>query len=451
MLTPRFRSDQATDSVSEPHVRVTTAFNKMLSIPGATVASVEFTPEGVVVGLRRRKGRPRCPCGWKGSGAYDSSVRRWRHLDLGSSKLLLQAPIRRLHCRRCDRVRTETVPWARPRARHSADFEDVVGWLAQRTDKTTITRLLRTSWETVAGIVERVVAEQIDTRRLSGLLRIGVDEVSYRKGHRYLTVVADHDQAGRVVWAAEGKNAATLEAFYDQLGETGCADLQAVSMDLGAAFKKATDTKAPQARQCVDPFHLVALANEAINKARRWAWNLERDKARQAAALAGPKRRGRPPADSPAPPRDHARWVKHSRWALLKDPDALLPSQLDVLHELRRSGSALYRCWQLKEGLRDLYRIPDPSDAAAHLDWWLAWACRSRIPSFVTLSKTVRDNRDRILAAIELGLSNSKLEGLNSKIRLINHRGYGHHSATALIAMIYLCCGGLTIRLPTER
>jgi transposase len=426
-------------------VRVTTAFNKMLSIPSATVASVEFTPEGVVVGLRRRASRPVCPCGWKGRGVYDRSRRRWRHLDLGASKLLLEAEIRRLHCRRCDRVVTEMVPWARPRARHSRDFEDVVAWLAQRSDKTTITRLLRTSWETVAGIVERVIAEQIDHRRLTGLLRIGVDEVSYRKGHRYLTVVADHDQAGRVVWAAEGKNAATLEAFYDELGPDGCAALAAVSMDLGAAFKKATDTKAPQARQCVDPFHLVALANEAINKARRWAWNLERTKPRV------PRRTGRPPRNGPPQPRDQARWVKHSRWALVKDPDALKPSQLEVLHELRRSGSVLYRCWQLKEGLRDLYRLPDPADAAEHLNWWLAWACRSRIPAFITLSKTVRANRDRILAAIELGLSNSKLEGLNSKIRLINHRGYGHHSAAALIAMIYLCCGGLTIQLPTER
>ena len=118
---------------------------------------------------------------------------------------------------------------------------------------------------------------------------------------------------------------------------------------------------------------------------------------------------------------------------------------------MRCSGSVLYRCWQLKEGLRDLYRLADPADASRHLDWWLAWACRSRIPAFITLSKTVRANRDRILAAVELGLSNSKLEGLNSKIRLINHRGYGHHSAAALIAMIYLCCGGLTIQLPTQR
>jgi len=122
-----------------------------------------------------------------------------------------------------------------------------------------------------------------------------------------------------------------------------------------------------------------------------------------------------------------------------------------VLHQLRRDRHVLYRCWQLKEGLRDLYRLRRPSDAPDHLDWWLAWACRSRIPSFVALSKTIRANRDRILAAVELGLSNSKLEGLNSKIRLINHRGYGHHTPAALIAMIYLCCGGITVELPTGR
>ena len=112
-------------------MRVTTAFNKLLAIVGASVVSVTFTPEGVVVGLRRRRRRPICPCGWKGRAVYDSSTRRWRHLDLAASKLFLEAEIRRLHCRRCDRVRTEVVPWARPRARHTRDFEDVVAWLCQ--------------------------------------------------------------------------------------------------------------------------------------------------------------------------------------------------------------------------------------------------------------------------------------------------------------------------------
>ena len=426
-------------------MRVTTAFNKMLDLAGASIATVTFSPEGLVLGLRRRAALPVCPCGKRGSGVYDRSVRRWRHLDWGVSKVWLEAEIRRLDCRRCGRVRTEQVPWARPKARHSRDFEDVVAWLAQHTDKTTIKTLLRSSWETIDGIVKRVVGEQLNSKRLQGLLRIGVDEVSYRKGHRFLTVVADHDQGGRVVWAAEGRNSKVLEAFYDELGDDGCAALQAISMDLGGAYQKATNLKAGHVRQCADPFHVIKLANEAIDKTRRVAWN----QARQQAVVK--RGRGRPRKDAPPPQRNQSRWVKHARWALVKDPAALKPSQLDVLHELRRSGSVLYRCWQLKEGLRDLYRLQDPTDAPAHLQWWLRWACRCRIPAFVTLAKTVRANRDRILAAIELGLSNSKLEGINSKIRLINHRGYGHHSAAALIAMIYLCCGGITVQLPTER
>ncbi|MGH6912625.1 MAG: ISL3 family transposase [Geminicoccales bacterium] len=426
-------------------MRVTTAFNRMLDIPGASVASVEFSPNGMIVGLRRRSRRLTCPCGWSTTAAYDRSIRRWRHLDLGACRLSLEAEIRRLWCRACGRVRTETVPWARSAARHTRDLEDVVAWLAQRLDKTSVARLLRVSWEAVAAIVVRVVAEQLDPARLDRLYRIGVDEVSYRKGHRYLTVVADHDRAGAVVWAGEGRSAATLEAFYDELGEERCAQLTAVSLDMGAAYKAATQRHAPHAAQCVDPFHVVKAANEAIDKTRRWAWNQER-------AQPAPKRAvGRPRADAPPPPRDPARWVKRTRWALLKDPARLLDSQRAVLDELRRSRSVLWRAYLLKEELRDLYKLPDPALAADHLERWLAWARRCRIPAFVALGRTIRLERDRILAAVELGISNSKLEGLNSKIRLINHRGYGHHSAAAVISMIYLCCGGITVRLPTER
>ncbi len=427
-------------------MRVTTAFNKMLAVVGASVAGVVFTDQGVVVTLRRRRQKRRCPCGWQTWAVYDRSVRRWRHLDLGSTRCFVEAEICRIDCRRCGRVRTEEVPWARPRARHTRDFQDVVTWLAQHTDKTTITTLLRVCWEAVAKIVIDVVAEAIDGTRLDELYRIGVDEVSDRKGHRFLTVVADHDRNGAVVWADEGRDAATLERFYDALGDQRLANLEVVTLDMDGAYKAATDNRAAHVTQAVDPFHLAKLANEAVDKVRRGAWNTERR------TTPAPKRpRGRPRKNAPALPRDSTRWIKHTRWALLQDPDALKPSQLEVLDELRRRRSVLYRSWQLKEGIRDLYRLRKPSDAECHLDWWLAWACRCRIPAFVTLSKTVRANRDRILAAVELGLSNSRLEGLNSKIRLINHRGYGHHSAAALIAMIYLCCGGVTIELPTGR
>jgi transposase len=140
----------------------------------------------------------------------------------------------------------------------------VVAWLAQRVDKTTITRLLRVSWEAVAKIVTDVVGDVLDESRFEGLARLGVDEVSFRKGHRYLTVVADHDHEGRIVWAHEGKSAATLCAFYDELGPTRVAKLQAISLDMGAAFERATSEKAPHVRQCVDPFHLITVRHEAL-------------------------------------------------------------------------------------------------------------------------------------------------------------------------------------------
>jgi transposase len=206
-----------------------------------------------VVVLRRRGRRLRCPCGWSTRAVYDSTTRRWRHLDLGAARLYLEAEIRRLACRACGRVRTETVPWARPGARFTGDFEDVVAYLAQRTDKTTITRLLRCSWEAVAAIVTRAVAEHLDDTRLEALYRIGIDEVSYRKGHRYLTVVADHDRDGAVVWAGEGMSSATLERCFDTLGPDRTARLVAASMDLHGAYAKVTRARAPQARVCADP------------------------------------------------------------------------------------------------------------------------------------------------------------------------------------------------------
>ena len=236
-------------------MRVTTAFNKMLAIGGASVTSVTFTPDGIVVGLRRRRSKHCCPCGWRTWAIYDRSVRRWRHLDLGAARCFLEAEICRIACRRCQRVRTEEVPWARSGARHSRDFQDVVAWLAQHVDKTTITKLLRVSWEAVAKIVIDVVTEAIDDTRLENLYQIGVDEVSYRKGHRFLTVVADHDREGAVVWAGEGRDHSVLEAFYDELGEERVARLEAISLDMGGAYKTATDAKAPHVTQCVDPFH----------------------------------------------------------------------------------------------------------------------------------------------------------------------------------------------------
>src|SRR4051795_7419034 len=196
-------------------MRVTTAFNNLLGLPGATVSDVCFSAEAVVVSVRLRRRRRVCAgCGQTGRQLeiHDRRVKRWRHLDLGASRCVIESDLRRLRCRTCG-VHLEPVPWARPGAAHTRDFEDVVAWLAQQMAFAPITRLLRVGWHSIGPIVARVVADQLDQRRLTGLVCLGVDEISYRRHHRYLTTVADHT-TGAIVWCQPGRNSATLAAFF---------------------------------------------------------------------------------------------------------------------------------------------------------------------------------------------------------------------------------------------
>jgi transposase len=212
-------------------VRVTTGFNRMLRLPGASVVDVSFGLEGVIVSVRLRRRRRVCSvCGQLGGRLHDRRMKRWRHLDLGANRCVIECELRRLWCRDCG-AQFEAVPWARAHSRYTRDFEDTVAWLAQQMAKTPIAGLLRIGWDTVGRIVERVVADRLDERRLNGLVAIGCDEISYRRGQRYLTSVVDH-KAGAIVWCAAGRNAGTLQAFFDELGPERAATIRAVSIDM---------------------------------------------------------------------------------------------------------------------------------------------------------------------------------------------------------------------------
>ena len=404
-------------------MRATTAFNRMLRLPGATVIDVSFGAEGMIVAVRLRRRRRICStCGQLGGSVHGRRVKRWRHLDLGASRCLIECELRRLLCRDCG-VRLEAVPWARPGSSYTRDFEDLVAFLAQQMAKTPIARLLRVAWDSVGRIVERVVSDHLDERRLEGLVAIGCDEISYRRGQRYLTCVADH-RSGRIIWARPGRSAATLQAFFDELGERR-SSIRAVSIDMSAGYENAVRDSLPDAEVCFDPFHVVALAGRAVDEVRRAEWR-EHGKSKTASG----------------------KWIKGVRWALVKAPERLSDRQSAKLAEVQHANHSLYRAYLLKEELRALYHLEDPAMAPAHLAAWLAWASRSKLRPFVKLARTVRRYRDGILAAIRLGLSNARLEGLNSKVRLISHRSFGFHSADPLIALIYLCAGGITIPLP---
>jgi transposase len=189
-------------------VRVTTVFNKLLDLQGGFVRRVEFTPAGIVVGVRKRGRLHGCPyCSFRSRARYDRSQREWRHVSLGKWRVMIQAVLCRLVCPEHGVV-TETVPWAEHDSRFTRDFEDLVAWLTREMNQTAVKTLMRIAWATVGNIIQRVVARKLDRDRLRHLYVIGIDEVSYRKGHKYLTVIADH-ATGNPVWIGEGRSQAT--------------------------------------------------------------------------------------------------------------------------------------------------------------------------------------------------------------------------------------------------
>lgn len=242
-----------------------------------------FDPDGAVVVHARSRARwsRRCGvCGRRAAG-YDrgGGRRRWRALDLGVERCFVEAEAPRVACRRHGVV-VARVGWARHGASHTRSFEDVVDWLATQASKSAITRLMRVSWPAVGQIIGRVVGELERQRgdRLGGLVRIGIDELSYRVGQRYITVVVDHD-SGRLVWAAEGRSAATVKRFFDLLGAERVSRIEVVSSDLGPWVTGEVARSCPAATLCLDPFHVVALATGALDVVRRDVWMTPADAA----------------------------------------------------------------------------------------------------------------------------------------------------------------------------
>jgi transposase len=304
-------------------MRVTAAFSRLLDLPGIWVTNVRFEPDRVIVWVALRRKKLVCPkCSYstvaRESKQHHDSV--WRAVDLGLWRLEVRARLRRLRCPEHG-VHVEGVPFARDGARFTRDFEDVVAWLVTKTDRTAVCQLMRIDWETIGRIIARVGDELLPADRLADLFNISLDEVAWRKGHRYLTLVADHDR-GCVVWGTEGKGQAAADAFFDALdpppspaeppvvaarsswerepaimvpfgpaatvtaggGIAGAwldpgleldprlfaraSRLRAVSMDMTGGYAKSVRANAPQATIVIDNYHVVALATKALDEVR---------------------------------------------------------------------------------------------------------------------------------------------------------------------------------------
>jgi transposase len=293
---------------------------------------------------------------------------------------------------------------------------------------------------------------------------VTVDEVSWRKQHRYLTLVVDH-QRRCVVWGTEGAGEKAADEFFAELdpelaveppqpetdeiqaeppdashpepdvqdreprvGERA-AQLRAISMDMGPGYAKSARNHAPQATVCIDPYHVVQLANKALDDVRRGYWNELRALGDQ----------------------DAAKRFKDARWSLLKAPKNLTDKQAATLRRLKAAGGEAWRGYTLKEAARGIFEHGlTLDDVTVLIDRLLSRLARSRLEPFVRLGKTIRKHRDGILAAIRLGINQGRTEALNNKVRLITRRAYGFHSAKAALALVMLTCGPITLHLPHE-
>jgi transposase len=412
-------------------VRQSTMFCRLLGLVKTVVLGVRLEEDGeqtrLVVRVRpRRKASGRCGLCHRKCPGYDrgGGLRRWRALDLADRLCFLEAEAPRVRCP-LDGVVVAAVPWARHGADFTHAFEDQVAWLAAHCSQTAVAELMRISWYTVGSIIRRVVTDaRARSDYLRNVTRIGIDEVHYKRGQRYLTVILDHD-TGHILYAAPGRDSETIGNFFLLLGREGCARITLVSADAGEWIAKAVRAHCPNAHLCLDPFHVVSWVTDALDEVRRTVWNEAR-------------RQGQT---------EFAKEIKGARWALWKNPPQLSQREQAKLAEIQRTNGPLYRAYLLKEQLRQVFQVP-PSDALRLLDAWLAWACRSRLDPFVRVARTIRGLRNEIADAIRYGLSNARVEAANTKIRVLTRVAYGFHSAEALVSLVYLTLGGCCPPLP---
>jgi transposase len=327
--------------------------------------------------------RNRCPrCGQHGR-PVETDVVRWRTLDVHGKRTFLESEVPRIICGEHGKI-TAAVPWARHDDRFSRPFEEFAAWKAAHMPWTRAAAQLRVTWEALAGITARVAADAAaGLDRLQGLRRIGIDEKSWGKGQgKYLVIVTDHD-AGRVAWIGQGRCQATVEAFFEALGEERAGQLTHVSADGADWIHPVVRAKAPQAELCLDAFHVVKWAGEKLDELRR--------------RLAGELRaagRG-----------DEAATLGSGMWALRKDDRKLTPAQRGTLAQIAVTSKPLYKGYLIKEQIREAFKTKGQTGKSL-MRGVTAWAHRCRIPEFTKLARTLSRYKDSIYNTLDGGPSN---------------------------------------------
>ena len=386
------------------------------------VSSVEFEPENKRLELFidfERGGTFACPeCGTAGCKAYDTEERTWRHLNFFQYETHLRARMPRVTCGKCDGVRPVTAPWARPGSGFTLLFEALVMTMAPHMSVKAIARLMGVTDTRLWRVIDHYVEQARSGRDDSEVRRVGIDETSRRRGHDYISVFVDLERA-KVLYVTEGKDAATVERFAEDLREHGGAteQVEEVCIDMSPAFIKGVEQSLPAASVTFDKFHVMKLIGDAVDQTRK-------------------EERAMHPE------------LKGQRYALLRNPETMSNAQLEFASSLllTRTAAKTARAFHLKLAFSEFWDQPAHL-AETYLKKWCSWAARSRIPAMAKTARTIKAHWNGVLRWFQSRITNGLLEGLNSLIQSAKSRARGFRTTRNLANIIYLIAGKLDLRL----
>jgi len=367
-----------------------------------------------------------CPaCGRVDQGIHDRVARSWRHLDFFQYEAWLHAEVPRVHCEGCGKTTQVSVPWAREGSGFTLLFEALALSLCRELPVSQAARQLRVAAKRLWTRIDFYIQAARAKDDMSQVRRIGVDETSVKKGHEYITVVHDLD-AKRLLFACPGRDHTTLADFAQDLKAHGGepAAVEHACMDMSAAYTKGVTQSLPNASISYDRFHVIALANEAMDAVRREEMRTAAPAVRQAVGATDKK------------------GVKRLYWAMRKNSENWNRKQIDTMHWLQRSNLKSARAWRLKQALREVYAHArahnDENEARTELKAWLSWARRSRLEPFKRLAQTVMDRFEGVVHGMLDGRSNAFVEAMNGLLQQTKTAARGFRNVDTFIAIAYL-------------
>jgi transposase len=369
----------------------------------------------------RANSRPLCSGCGKRSAAYDRlPARRFEFVPLWGIAVFFVYALRRADCRRCG-VKVEQVPWSSGKEHLTTTYQWFLARWAKRLSWQGVADAFRTSWNSVYRSVQLAVAWGIVNRRLDGVAAVGIDEIQWRKGHKYLTLVYEiQEGCKRLLWIGSERTEESLHGFFDMLGTAGAAALRYICSDMWKPYLKVIAQRADQAVHVLDRYHVMAKMNKAIDEVR-------------AAESKQLKADGYEPV------------LKHSRWVLLKRPENLTDLQTVKLKELLKYNLKSVRAYLLREEFQRFWEYQSPAWAGPFLKEWCTKAMRSKIEPMKKIAQTLRSHEALLMNWFRAKgtISSGSVEGLNYNAKLTMKKAYGFQTLPGIKTALYHRLGNL--------